>query len=52
MKIFHVEFYDRITGFLEHNDTYVTLEEAAEDAHGRHMIVTGHEIAEDILSCS
>lgn len=47
MRIYHVEFYDRTTGDLEHNDSYASLEEAFMDANGRYVVVTGTEEVED-----
>lgn len=46
--IFHVEFYDRATGTLEHNDSYTSLEGAFSDAHGRLVIVTRVECKKSI----
>jgi len=39
MKI-HVEFYNRLTGHLEHNGIYDSLEDAFADAYGRVLVVT------------
>lgn len=41
--IFHVEFYNRMTGTLEHNDSYSSIEKAFADAHGRLVIVARTE---------
>lgn len=38
---FHIEFYNRVTGHLEHNGVYDSLEAAFADAQGRVVICTG-----------
>lgn len=39
--LFHIEFYNRITGHLEHNDMYESIETAFADAKGRVVVCTG-----------
>jgi len=41
MTVFYFEFYNRLTGHLEHNGVYETLEEAFADAKGRVAVCTG-----------
>ena len=47
MRVLNVEFYNRLSGELEHNGGYPSLEEAALHAQGRVMIVAGVEEIEE-----
>ena len=50
-KVFYFEFYNKTTGFLEHNDEYETVEDAFKDAKGRIVICTGYVIENDKFNC-